>query len=894
MPKAAPPITSFNGGEWSPLMEGRVDLDRYGAACRTLENFIPMVQGGAQKRPGFRFVAPADTGRLIPFSFNSTDSYILVFQASAIRFIRDNAPLFDSVKNITAATAASPVVITSNAHGFVNGDIVYIQGVVGMVDLNNRQFVVAGATANTFQLSGVNGTGYLAYTSGGTASRFYSIATPYNTPAQIAALQWAGQNDVMYIASPDFPPYKLSRFGDTDWTFEEVDFDYVPFAPENTDDDAYMVATAATGSISLTSTSGVFEAGHVGSYVKLREVIESNNAKWERNTNFNDEYVPWSTAAAMAVGEHCYHEDKVYELEHKHGGTLTGAQPPVWDEGIGFDGRWEWEFYNYGFGYARIDSVTSAYRAAATVIVPLPPSTVSADRTISSANTANPIVVTTTANHLFETGDKVFIRNAPAAPAGFNNVVLEVTRISGTTFSVPVNGAGSLVTSGTVVRVASGVQAVNTLVRPVSGLRWSLGAWSDVQGYPRAVTFFEDRLIWAGTRANPTTFWASVTGDYEDHRTFDADDSALVGTLSSSDPIQWMIDANALVIGTTAEEYATNRNAAEPLSPGTVTTIRARSRYGSRSQSIPVAVENVILMTQRAGRKVRELVWDDTQDSFTAPDLTRLAEHISRGLFLSGAFQSEPYRLLWMPGEDGSLAAFTYERDEQVFCWHRHPIGGTAAKVLSVAVIPHPDGDADQLWALTERTVGATTVRAVEYLDRVWDETRAIEDAYFVDGGFTYDGAPTATVSGLWMYAGESLSVLADGIDVGPLTVDSHGRITLPTAASVVQVGYGYGAVLVTLRIEAGAADGTSQGKIQRVHRAVIRLHQMGGDLEYGPDASNFRQKHRAAAGTLYDGDTPLLAWPAGHERGARMALRHMSPLPCAVLALFPNLTTTD
>ena len=61
-------------------------------------------------------------------------------------------------KNITGATRANPVVITSNAHGFSNGNRVYIKNVNGMTQINTQQYTVGGATANTFQLSGVNGT----------------------------------------------------------------------------------------------------------------------------------------------------------------------------------------------------------------------------------------------------------------------------------------------------------------------------------------------------------------------------------------------------------------------------------------------------------------------------------------------------------------------------------------------------------------------------------------------------------------------------------------------------------------------------------------------------------------------------------------------------------------
>ena len=75
-------------------------------------------------------------------------------------------------KAITGATAADPVVITSNGHGLANGTKVSIRGVVGMVELNiETAYTVAGKTTNGFQLSGVNSTGFTGYTSGGVATK---------------------------------------------------------------------------------------------------------------------------------------------------------------------------------------------------------------------------------------------------------------------------------------------------------------------------------------------------------------------------------------------------------------------------------------------------------------------------------------------------------------------------------------------------------------------------------------------------------------------------------------------------------------------------------------------------------------------------------------------------
>ena len=70
---------------------------------------------------------------------------------------------------ITGASKAATCVITATAHGFSNADVVGISGIVGMDELNGRNFTVANKADNTFELTGVNSSAYDAYSSGGVA-----------------------------------------------------------------------------------------------------------------------------------------------------------------------------------------------------------------------------------------------------------------------------------------------------------------------------------------------------------------------------------------------------------------------------------------------------------------------------------------------------------------------------------------------------------------------------------------------------------------------------------------------------------------------------------------------------------------------------------------------------
>ena len=111
--------------------------------------------------------------QLQPRSF--TDIKDAFFVDSALTYDGTNAVV------ISGATVADPVVVTATSHPYENGDKVYISGVVGMTEINEREFTVASKTTHTFQLAGENGSGHTAYGSAGVAQLLlYSTSTILN------------------------------------------------------------------------------------------------------------------------------------------------------------------------------------------------------------------------------------------------------------------------------------------------------------------------------------------------------------------------------------------------------------------------------------------------------------------------------------------------------------------------------------------------------------------------------------------------------------------------------------------------------------------------------------------------------------------------------------------
>ena len=295
----------------------------------------------------------------------------------------------------------------------------------------------------------------------------------------------------------------------------------------------------------------------------------------------------------------------------------------------------------------------------------------------------------------------------------------------------------------------------STLTNTSAKATWRLGEWSTTTGFPGAVVFYEDRLVFATTQRID----GSKTGDYENFAPTATDgtvaaDNAVAFTLNSNDVqvIRWLTsDERGLLVGTVAGEWVVRPSSnAEALSP---TNVSAKQTGSCGSANVaPVQVGKATLFVQRAGKKVRELSYAYEVDGFRAPDLTILANTVTGTGLVELAYQKEPQPIVWGVRSDGQLAALTYEReaDELRAGWHRHVLGGVsstagaAALVESAAVIPSADGTRDELWLVVNRRINGATERYIEYMTQLFQDQDQ-QDAFFVDSGLTYDVPKTVT-----------------------------------------------------------------------------------------------------------------------------------------------------
>ena len=374
----------------------------------------------------------------------------------------------------------------------------------------------------------------------------------------------------------------------------------------------------------------------------------------------------------------------------------------------------------------------------------------------------------------------------------------------------------------------------------VTSITFTSNPFTGAGDYPAAVALYEERSVWAGTDNDPQKIFFSKSGDFEDMTVGTSADDAMTYTIASDEvnAIKWLSPGDYLLVGTTGGEFhVSGATATEAITPTSI-QVNRRTRYGS-NHIYPIRHGSQVVFAQKTGRKIREYLYNDSIGAYEGNDMTIFNDRILGGGLVSMDMQFEPYPVVWCATSGGALKSITYEHAQQIGAWNSHVIGGTDVAVKSVAVIPSPNEDHDQLWMVVERTIDGGTVKYIEFMEEYWNgEEDDIEDAFFVDSGLTYDGSPVTSLSGLDHLEGETVTILADG-GVHTTQVVSSGSIDLDRSSSVVHVGLHAPAAFQTLKMAPYGQGIPVSSAWTRINKVFIRLIETIG-LEVGTSESEY------------------------------------------------------
>jgi hypothetical protein len=306
---------SFASGIIGPELFGRLDLAKFQTGLAEALNFWVLPHGPVQNRPGFEYVLEVKDSskatRAVPFSYSTEQTFVIEFGDQYVRFHTQGATLLETGLTITAISKANPGVLTYTGTDPSNGDWMHLAGIGGMTQLNGRYVKVANVNtgANTFELTDIHGganintSGYTTYTSGGTASRVYTVATPY-LEADLFDLHFVQSADVLTIVHPNYAPRELRRLGATNWQLSTI-----AFAP--------TIAAPGAPSLSVGGPGGGSPVSHTYKMTSvasetLEESLASASASASVDMNVAGNYIAVSVPA-FVTGAVRYN---VYKLDN--------------------------------------------------------------------------------------------------------------------------------------------------------------------------------------------------------------------------------------------------------------------------------------------------------------------------------------------------------------------------------------------------------------------------------------------------------------------------------------------------------------------------------------------------------------------------------------------------
>lgn len=410
-------------------------------------------------------------------------------------------------------------------------------------------------------------------------------------------------------------------------------------------------------------------------------------------------------------------------------------------------------------------------------------------------------------------------------------------------------------------------------------------AFSGAGNYPGAASYFEQRRALAGTINKPQNIWMTKSGT-ESNMSYslpvrDNDRIAFRVNAREANTIRHIVPLTQLLILTSSAEWRVTSLNSDALTPSTI-SIRPQSYIGA-SNVQPAIVNNTLIYCAARGGHVRELAYNWQANGFITGDLSLRAPHLFDNYEIADmTFTKAPQPVVWLVSTSGKLLGLTYVPEQQIGAWHHHDTDGVFESCAVVA-----EGSEDVLYCLVRRTINGVSKR---YVERMASRLFAAQaDAFFVDCGLTYSGAPATNISGLGHLEGKTVSVLADGA-VHPQCVVTGGAITLQRASSKVQVGLPITADLQTLPIAAQIDGSLGQGRMKNVNKAWLRVFNSGG-IFVGPDVDNLtevKQRTNEPYGSppsLVSKEIQVNVLPSWDDSG-QVFVRQADPLPLTLVSL--------
>ena len=768
MPDASNLQSSFLGGEWSPYIQGRVDIPSYKAALALCLNAIPIEEGSCPRRPGTRDTGISRDGlpaAFYTFAFTSQAPFDLEFTPYYLRFWDGpNLVLDASPPSVAAISTDTPAIVTTNpGQSWVTGNQVqFLPGAGSPVNpyLIGPQFNITVIDDQHFTIADpVTGDGI----DGATlmwnpeqemlVGRITEFVTPY-TEADLPNLRVAQAEETMYIFVDDQPMYKLTVQGypasppPFTLLFQQVMLQDGPYLDPL--EGAILTLSGTIGNVTATCSFQTWSSSSI--YNNNTYVTDAGGTDYVSIINDNINNTPstspseWTPVTdGIAFGPDGVVAGNVGQL------VRFFQTPQIWNTSTTYD--------------------------------------VGAYVQWNEQSPDDPEDGATYQCAIQNSGQEPGTPGNP--PNDYWNLVVGFAQWNwGFITSTISAGAFNMQIAGGAIAPAND--------NPAS--IYQVGVYCTAYGFPTCGAYLNGRLWIAGPQLNRIDSSESDQLEFfspsqPDGTVQDNNGMSLVLDADDMNPPQWLAgDSQGLLVGTNSREFLVTSSALnEPLTP---TSVQAHpvTRYGSGFIE-PKRTGLALVFVQKYGRRILEMIQDVFTGKHSAPNLAYTAKHLTQYGVEQIAYQEEQIPIVWARTGSGQLIGCTYRRTSSfateppvLAAWHEHKFG-TGRGVWSMTMGETSDATQSALRMSTASSASAEDmVYHVETLQPFFDVDTPQDQAWFLDGAVVpstaaevaYGGTSYMRYFGLPFTQGDTVGVYAAGLDCGPYVVQAPGYVDVP------------------------------------------------------------------------------------------------------------------
>jgi len=473
---------------------------------------------------------------------------------------------------------------------------------------------------------------------------------------------------------------------------------------------------------------------------------------------------------------------------------------------------------------------------------------------------------------------------------------------------------------------------------------WAEGAWSDVQGYPKAVAFSNSRLWFANTENQPQTVWGSEVFVYNN---FDKEESVEIELPSNKfNEIRSLVNGRDLAAFTAGGNFIVNSGSnREAITTENITSYQQSNIGSSGVQAVRIG--DFIYYPQRAGEKLMEFKYSWEVEGYQTAEVSMLNEDVLVSGIKEMSIQETEDNVLYQVLENGDMATLTRVIAQDVSALSPHETDGD---FISVASVPNDAQFWDDTYVIVQREIDGSTKQYIELFTK--PRKTDLQTGIFCDSASVYNGNQTiqldivgttatagsavftsdmvgefievnnldleitsftsstvvevdysgtdidstewaiskTTIDDLDYLEGKTVQILRDGAVEEEQTV-SGGEITLTKPGYDIIIGLGYTAEVETMPIAVQTQSfGTSQGQLKRPVKGVLKvIDTMWIEIEGGSfDEDVFERRWNLEMGKpnpLYTGDVTV-NFTNDSNLNSTIKIKQELPLPMNLLSL--------